>query len=87
MGVFRLVASLLWAMLVPKAHLATENLALRQQLAVLKGSVKRPKLRPRDRVFWTWLLRLWPADIRTTQEYIVYKDEDAEDAARHCQIR
>ena len=27
------------------------------------------------------------ADIRTTQEYIVYKDEDAEEAARHCQIR
>ncbi len=45
MGVFRLVASLLWAMLVPKAHLAMENLAFRQQLAVLKGSVKRPKLR------------------------------------------
>ncbi len=60
MSVFRLVASLLWAMLVPKARLAMENLALRQQLAVLKGSVKRPKLRPRDRVFWTWLLRLWP---------------------------
>jgi integrase len=27
------------------------------------------------------------ADIRTTQEYIVYKDKDAEEAARHCQIR
>ena len=38
-----------------------ENLALRQQLAVLKQSNIRPKLRPRDRVFWTWLMRLWPA--------------------------
>jgi transposase InsO family protein len=47
-------------MFVPKAHLAAENLALRQQLAVCKQSVKRPKLRPRDRVFWVWLSRLWP---------------------------
>ena len=27
------------------------------------------------------------AEIRTTQEYIVYRDQDAEEAARHCQIR
>jgi len=43
-----------------KVDLAVENLALRQQLAVCKQSVKRPKLRPRDRVFWVWLSRLWP---------------------------
>ena len=40
--------------------LAAENLALRQQLSVLAHSVKRPKLRPRDRRFWVWLSRLWP---------------------------
>ena len=28
--------------------------------AVLRQSVKRPKLRIRDRVFWVWLSRLWP---------------------------
>jgi hypothetical protein len=39
-------------MLIPEVHLVVENLALRQQLAVLGQSVKRPKLRPRDRVFW-----------------------------------
>ena len=27
---------------------------------MLRQSVKRPKLRPRDRVFWVWLSRLWP---------------------------
>ena len=43
-----------------RANLAVENLALRQQLAVLKKSVKRPKLHPRDRFFWAWLSRLWP---------------------------
>jgi hypothetical protein len=38
--------------------LAVENLALRQQVAVYKHSVERPKLRPRDRAFWVWLSRL-----------------------------
>ena len=31
-----------------------------QQVAVLKESVKRPKLRSRDRVFWAWLSGLRP---------------------------
>ena len=42
-----------------RASLAMENLALRQQLAVLKRSAKRPPLRQRDRIFWVWLRRLW----------------------------
>ena len=45
-------------MLVPRSRLAVENLALRQQLAVYKQSVKCPKLRPRDRNFWVCLSRL-----------------------------
>ncbi len=42
-----------------RAELPVENLALRQQLAILKEKTKRPKLRPRDRVFWVWLSRFW----------------------------
>jgi hypothetical protein len=42
-----------------RASLAAESLALRQQLAVLKRSVTRPKLRRRDRFFWVLLSRLW----------------------------
>ncbi len=38
-----------------RATLALENLALRQQLAVLRRSVKRPRFRPRDRAFWVLL--------------------------------
>ena len=60
MGILEACVLFLRAMLVPKARLAIENLALRQQVAVFKQSVKRPKLRPRDRVFWVWLSKLWP---------------------------
>lgn len=41
-------------------ELALENLALRQQLAVLKRETKRPKLTDGDRAFWVALSRLWP---------------------------
>ena len=39
--------------------LRLENIALRHQLAVYQRTVKRPKLRPSDRLFWVWLSRLW----------------------------
>src|SRR5262245_12626890 len=40
-------------------QLALENLALRQQLAVYKRAMPRPKLRTIDRLFWIWLARAW----------------------------
>ncbi len=43
-----------------RRELALENLALRQQLAVLGRQVKRPKLTGLDRAFWTALSRLCP---------------------------
>ena len=49
------------SLVVPRGSLAVENLALRQQLAVLKRSVKRPRLRRRDRFLWAWLSRIWHA--------------------------
>lgn len=42
-----------------RADLAAENLALRQQLAVLRRTAKRPQICQRDRIFWVWLSRLW----------------------------
>ncbi len=47
------------ALFLTRAALTAENLALRQQLAVLHQSAKRPRLRPRDRVFRVWLSWLW----------------------------
>jgi putative transposase len=60
MGMLKAVVLFLRALLVTKACMAFENLALRQQLAVQAQSVKRPKLRVRDRFFWVCLSQLWP---------------------------
>ena len=46
-------------LLAGRAALVAENLALRHQLAVLRRSVKRPRLRRRDRILWAWLSRTW----------------------------
>jgi putative transposase len=43
----------------PYADLVIENLALRQQLAVLQRNSKRPRLRHFDRAFWLLLSRSW----------------------------
>jgi hypothetical protein len=40
--------------------LRLENMALRHQLAVYQHTVKRPRLSPSNRLFWSWLSRLWP---------------------------
>ena len=40
-------------------QLALENLALRQQLAVYKRMMTRPRLRRTDRLFWVGLARIW----------------------------
>ena len=56
----KLLVSLTRLFFLSRAGLAAENLALRHQLIVLKRSVKRPRLRIRDRLFWVWLSRVWP---------------------------
>jgi len=42
-----------------RQKLLLENLALRQQLAVVNRLTKRPQLIPSDRMFWVVLLRIW----------------------------
>ena len=46
-------------LILPRVELAAEILALRQQLGVLNRAVKRPPLRPHDRLFWAVLSKLW----------------------------
>jgi transposase InsO family protein len=50
---------LLRAILLSRMSLTLENLALRQQVAVLKRSVPRPHIRIRDRICWVLLRRIW----------------------------
>jgi putative transposase len=59
MSVVNIILCLLRALLLGRATIAAENLALRQQLIVLQKSVKRPRLQKRDRLFWVWLFRFW----------------------------
>jgi hypothetical protein len=49
--------SLIPTALRTRSELALENIALRQQLAVLNQKGRRPKLRKLDRFFWVLLWR------------------------------
>src|SRR5260370_38483068 len=60
--VLGLLKAFAWALLAatkPRASLVMENLALRQQLAILRRATPRRRLRPIDRAFWAVLLRTW----------------------------
>src|SRR5215475_1460225 len=47
------------ASLSSQCNLALENLAIRQQLAILKRTQKRLTISTKDRLFWVWLSRIW----------------------------
>src|SRR5262245_58105 len=59
MFIFSTIFVYLRSLIVPRIVLATEIAVLRQQLTVLNLTIKRPKLRRRDRLFWVSLSRLW----------------------------
>ena len=50
--------ALISAMTADRSRLALENVALRQQIVVLKRSVKRAKIEDSDRIFWVLIRRL-----------------------------
>src|SRR5471030_934321 len=56
----RLFLGLLPRSLRYRKNLLLENLALRQQLAVLKAKHPGPKVQIADRAFWVVLRRFWP---------------------------
>ncbi len=51
MGIPNAISTFLRALFHHRAEVAVETLALRHQRAVLQRSVKRPRLRRRDRIF------------------------------------
>jgi hypothetical protein len=58
--------------LMSRRDLALENLALRQQLAVLSRERPRPRLTTGARLFWVWLSRVW---IDWTSALVIVKPE------------
>jgi len=42
-----------------KQDIIFENLALKQRLTVQQRSIKKPKIKNTDRIFWVWLSRFW----------------------------
>ncbi len=56
----------------PRASLVVKNLALRQQLSILRRATPRPRLRPVDRAFWVVLSHTWS---RWTDTLVVVKPE------------
>ena len=59
MGLPSIIRVILRILLADRSALIAENLALRQQLAVLSRSARRPRIRQRDRIFWVWISKLW----------------------------
>ncbi|MFT7463846.1 MAG: putative transposase [Pseudohongiellaceae bacterium] len=58
MDAFSTLLSLAQALLKSRQRLLLENLALRQQVAVLRRGVKRTKLDDQDRIFWITTVQL-----------------------------
>ena len=48
-----------------RRDLLLENLALRQQLVVMKQRYPRPQVSTSDKLFWVILRRLWPEWMHT----------------------
>ena len=82
----KLFLALSWTLILVFKHrhdlrdLALENFALRQQLIVFKRLHPRPQLRPRDRLFWVWLARIWGG---WRQALIIVKPDTVIDWHRH----
>ena len=53
------ILSAFGALLRSQLSLRAENIALRHQLAIYQRTVKRPRIRPEDRIVWCWLSRHW----------------------------
>ena len=71
-----ILVSLFRLLLKDRAQLALENIALRQQLAVYKRTVNRPRIEDRDRIFWLsimGMLREWKEALVFVQPRTVIK--------------
>jgi transposase InsO family protein len=76
MGLIRGIWCVLRLLLLSRSQLVLDNLALRQQLAVLSRQRPRPNLRRRDRLFWiglSWLYSGWRSTLVVVQPQTVIR--------------
>jgi hypothetical protein len=59
MALFPLLFSIARSFFAHRLDLMAEILALRQQLAILNRTAKRPSFRVQDRLFWATLAKCW----------------------------
>ena len=80
-----LLVSLIRSTVKNQTELALENLALRQQLAILNRKGPRRRMRQKDRLFWACLSRVWQ---RWRECLIVVKPGDGRPVAseRVCAV-
>jgi hypothetical protein len=57
MSILILVGTFLRSLFKSRRQLVLENLALRQQVTLLRQSVKRPRATPADKLFWIFFSR------------------------------
>jgi hypothetical protein len=75
-GLLHGVGCVLRLLLLPRSQLVLENLALRQQLAILSRQRPQPRLRRRDRLFWialSWLYAGWRSALVVVQPQTVVR--------------
>ncbi len=59
MPILRALLAFAVSLVRSRVSLQLEILALQHQLAVYRRSIRRPHVRPSDRIFWSWLSRGW----------------------------
>ena len=59
MPTLRALIAALGSLVRSRLSLQMEIVALRHQLAVYQRSIRRPRVRPSDRMLWAWLARHW----------------------------
>src|SRR5262245_5805860 len=62
-------------------QVALENLALREQLGIFQRSVRHPKIRQRDRLFWVYLQKVWN---QWRSALVIVRPETVLDWQRKC---
>jgi putative transposase len=59
MPILRALLAFAVSLVRSRVSLQMEIVILRHQLAIYQRSLRRPRVRPTDRILWAWLARKW----------------------------